>query len=532
MAMTEPSPQLDKFTSQLSAKIWGHRFKDGQRGPEYALEFLNVLFGANYSFSEASYAKKSSVGLRKFIFEGVKEGSSTNSREILVLEEWEKQKLVQAVHENDIPVLKQFLRNLEVVLYNTTGKEADRSWFARSLYPLHESLLYVELRKKGKSLSVERNFFARGGELYYLMLAHGTDKHPNRRHFIETRFKELLTKNKVIEKVVTKISSAFEDHPQKDNLNGLLRTDDPDENVPALPETSPQENEQLFAAFAEELEQLLLLDLEIYEIFHLLTPLVCFQLTRYMHERARVDSESLWYFFDCLEGNNKQLSQLSSTIFDYHENLIKNKFEMEFEQRYQEAMGDHDQIEHLLPSWKEHPDTFLDRVGLGQLKSRKGIIIQALKRCANLQDVLGKLKSTVREVVSEQLKQHQLKITRVLTRDGGFATYRRGSAANYRYTISDSFLQMLVFTKVRPKQKMEYYEFLQVLFRDYGIVIGENQAKQADLYESSRLNVRYFQDNEKALREKLRHNGLLIEFSDATAMIQNPYSSPAEVSYA
>lgn len=130
----------------------------------------------------------------------------------------------------------------------------------------------------------------------------------------------------------------------------------------------------------------------------------------------------------------------------------------------------------------------------------------------------------IREAISDQLKKHQLSIPRIISRDGGFATYRRGSASNYRYTISDAFLQMLVFTKVKPKEKMEYHEFLETLFRDYGIVIGELQAKESGLYELSRLNIRYFNDNEKALRDKLRHNGLLIEFSDATAMVQNPYA--------
>ncbi|BBI31149.1 hypothetical protein [Cohnella abietis] len=530
MATIEASNKLDRFTSQLSAHIWGHRFKEGQRGPEYVLEFLNVLFGASYSLSHEYYHRKRSVGLRKFIFEGVKEGSGSN--DILVLKEEEKQKLVQAVQENNVHVLKQFLKNLEVVLYNTTGKEADRSWFARSLYPLHESLLYVELRKKGKDLSFERNFFARGGELYFLMLGHGTDKHINRRKFIENRFQQLLTKNKIIEKVVDKISSAFEEKEPYQDRTCKLRSSSQDENVPALPPSAPQDNEQLFEGFADELERLLLIDLDIYEMFHLLTSLICFQLARYMHERALIVPSQFTYFFDCLDGINKPITQQAASSFEQHENLIKQKFEHEFEQKVQESLGSSDHIEQQLPLWKADPEIFFEKMGLSQLRSRKGIIETMLLRCNNADDVSGKLKDIVREAVSDQLKKNQLNITRVLSRDGGFATYRRGSASNYRYTISDSFLQMLVFTKVKPKEKMEYNEFLDVLFREYGIVIGVSQAKESGLYEQSRLNVRYFQDNEKALRDKLRHNGLLIEFSDATAMIQNPYASTAEVSYA
>lgn len=167
MATVEATTKREDFTSQLSSDIWGHRFKDGQRGPEYVLEFLNVLFGANYSFNDDIYYRRKSVSLREFIFEGVKEGKGST---ILVLAENKKEKLVQAVQENDVVVLKQFLRNLEVVLYDTEGKEADRSWFARSLYPLHESLLYVELRKKGANLAFERNFLPAAASFIFLCL--------------------------------------------------------------------------------------------------------------------------------------------------------------------------------------------------------------------------------------------------------------------------------------------------------------------------------------------------------------------------
>ncbi|MGO4348249.1 hypothetical protein AB4Z45_22405 [Paenibacillus sp. MCAF9] len=524
METKEQTHSLDKFTSQLSAHIWGHRFKDGQRGPEYVLEFLNVLFGADYSFKKDRYKRTKAVGLRKFIFEGVKEGSV---RDVLVLDDHEKEKLQQAVQENDLYVIKHFLRNLEVTLYNTTGKEADRSWFARSLYPLHESLLYFELRKKGRDLSFERNFFARGGELYFLMLAYGTENYAERRNFIQSRFQDLLTRNKVIEKLVYKISSAFEESENQNNQTGLLRTDNNDDNVPKLPE--PEKSQPLFEMFSMELEQLLLLDVDIYEMFHLLTSLVCFQLTRYMHERATIlDSKNHTYFFDCLEGNNKHITQISSRNFDEHENLIKARFEHEFQRKFREALGDYNKIEEHLPRWKENPNDIIELLGLNQMRSRKDVIIRTLQKCSNAKEVYSKFYLVVKDAVSDQLKKHQLNITRVLTRDGGFATFRRGSVGNYRYTISDSFLQMIVFTTIKPMGKMEYYDFLDEIYNKYQIVIGEAQARECGIYSKSNLNIRYFQENEKALRNKLRQNGLLIEFSDATAMIQNPYASSLE----
>ncbi|ULL13791.1 hypothetical protein DVH26_04625 [Paenibacillus sp. H1-7] len=533
MAKVQVEQDLDKVTSQLSAHIWGHRFKDGQRGAEYVLEFLNILFGTGYSFNNKHYVRKRSRGLRRFIFEGVKEGAGTKGS-ILILKEEERACLQQAVQENDLPVLKQFLRNLEVVLYDMTGKEADRSWYARSLYPLHESLLYFELRKKtaDNGEAFERNFFARGGELYFLMLAHGTEAYPERRAFIEERFRSLLTKNKIIENVVGKILSAFnESHDRGDQ--GESRNQPVDA---ILPDGACVDNISLFEAFAVELEQLLKIDLDIYEMFRLLMALVCFQLHRYILERAGVSHCNIHYFFDCLEGENQHISTRSAYNFDDHELVVKTKLEEAFEERYNERIGNDERIIDQLPVWKsldeDNSPRFIKIMNLSSLRSRKKLIVQVLEQCSKPEDVRTKLKDVVREIVSESLKKEKLAITRTLSRDGGFATFRRGRAMNYRYTITDVFLQMLVFTKVQPKEKMEFFNFLDVLYRDYGIVIGESQAKKSGLYERSRLNARYFQDNEKALRDKLRQNGLLIEFSDATAMIQNPYAQAMEAVHA
>ncbi len=528
--MTINEADSKQFTSQLAADIWGHRFKTSQRGPEYTLEFLNVICGSAYSFDSMEYVRKKSVGLREFIFEGMKEGSATN--QVLVLDAERHERMQQALHAQDIAVLRQFLRSLEIIMYNTDGKEADRSWYAKSLYPLHESLLFVELRKKDNTTkdnkrksapSSERNFYARGGELYFLMLAHGTGQFGERRKFIERRFRHLLQKNKSIDRVVEKIKSIFEEKDTADNTMGSLRAPAKNGKLPLLPPGAEQENSGLFERFGAEMERLLLTELDIHEMFGLLTSLICFQLARYMHERSLTPSEKLIYFFDCLDGSNKQIVQQSANGFNKHESMLKRRFEEEFSRKAELAFGTREFIEQTLPEWKQEPKQFFKRMGIDSMHGRKEAIGKVLKKCNSADDVLGKLRDSLREAVGAQIDQ--LHITRVLSRDGGFATYRRGSANNYRYTISDSFLQMLVFTQVAPERPMEYSDFLQLLYQSYGIVIGEMQAVESGQYEQSGLNIRYFQDNERALREKLRINGLLIEFSDATAMVKNPYSS-------
>lgn len=508
---------VEEFSSALSAQIWGHRFKDGQRGPEYVLEFLNVLYGSDYVFNSDYYFRNKSENLRKFIFEGVKEGSKKG---IAQLEDEQKLSLYERIQDGDkVDVIREFLRNLEVPLIDGRGREADRSWYARTLYPLHESLLFFELRTKGKSIAYERNFFARGGELYYLMLSYGTENDPELKKSIEERFKLILQKNVSIEKIVDTIQSALGDKVD-DNRKDLypLKKNPENKEYPMLPVT----NHPLYKEFAEELKNLLQINIDVYDMFKLLISLVSFQLLRYMYDRAKTDeSENIEFFFDCLDGKNNQILKISSSTFKDNEILIKNKFEDYFRTHFFNLIGDEENVTAQLPIWKEQPEIFLDLMGLKKLLSRKKRVTGTLAKCNSYKDVTTKLYNTVKEVISDQLKRHQLSIVRTLARDGGIGNFKTGT--NYRYTMTDTFLQTLVFINLRPNESMEYSEFLEKIYNKYGFVIGENQARDSGLYERSKLNISYYHKNEQALREKLKKNGLLIEFSDATAMIRNPY---------
>jgi hypothetical protein len=515
--LVDKANNVEEFSSQLSTKIWGHRFKDGQRGPEYVLEFLNVLYGTSYSLEADCYYRNKAVNLRKFIFEGIKEGSK---RDTVQLDEDLKNSLYERIQDNNkVEVIREFFRNLEVPLVDGKGKEADRSWYARSLYPLHESLLFFELRTKGNNISFERNFYARGGELYYLMISYGTARDPELRKSIETRFKQLLQKNSSLDKIVKSIKEAlgdFEDASKKETYP--LK---PIENkeYPHLPITE----HEVFDQFAEELNNLLHINLDVYEMFKFLTSLISFQLMRYMYERAKVnETDRIEFFFDCLDGKNNQILKISSTTFANNETLIKNKFEDYFKRHFFNLIGDEENVINELSRWKSNPeDTFIKIMGLKKLQSRKTRVISALQKCENYKDVSTKLFNTVKEVISDQLKRHQLSIIRTLARDGGVGNYKTGS--NYRYTMTDNFLQTLVFINVKPNESIEFSDFLEILYTKYGFIIGEIQARKSGLYERSKLNISYYQKNENALREKLKKNGLLVEYSDATAMIKNPY---------
>jgi hypothetical protein len=517
---------VEEFSTQLSAQIWGHRFKDGQKGPEYVLEFLNVLKGTNYDFAASKYSRVRSTGLRQFIFEGDKEGAKTG---VVSLTTEQKESLYELVENKDeLNVIRDFFRNLEIPLTDGTGKQANRSWYAKTLYPLHESLLFFELRthNKGneKSYSFERNFFARGGELYFLMLSYGTENNLELRGKIEERLQALLGKNKAIENIVSKISSRLNDE-RGSELYPLKKEAESNREYPMLPVT----DDVIYSEFAEEFYNLISLNIDIYELFELMTSLITFQLGRYMLKRAQLNvNEKMTLFFDCLDAQVGPIQKLSARSFSDNELLIKNKFEDFFRQTFNEKIPSEEFVNQNLEGWHAEPELLIELLGLSRLsKVRKNKVAKVIQKCDSYDKVMNHLFNVVKDIVSDQLKKHQLSIVRGLTRDGGYGGYRRGS--KYRYFMSDTFIQALVYANLEPGKQMEFHAFLEKIYLKYGFIIGELQAKEDGIYEKSKLNVSYFQRNEYALREKLRHNGLLIEYSDATAMIRNPYEQAGQV---
>jgi hypothetical protein len=506
---------VESFSATLASTIWGHRFMDGQKGPEYVLEFLNVLVGTNYNLHSNGYYRRKTAGFRQFVFEGDKEGSKNDIVSLTV----DQKKVLYSLMEDPekIDVVREFFRNLEVPLYDGRGKEANRSWYAKSLYPIHESLLFFELRKNKNSISFERNFFARGGELYFLMLAYGTQNEVLLKEKIETKMRLLLQKNQSINSITKLFTNAL-DADEKETEPAPLKYHETRE-YPQLPVS----DHFLFPKFAKEINNLLNLNIDIYEMFKLLTSLICFQLLRYMQQRVEMNGRSL-FFIDSMDGQSKQIQKLSSESFIKNELNVKEKFEVEFDNLFYKSLGD---IEGNLQYWKENPSEFLSVIGLKSLQqARKKRIFKTLESCKNIDDVSSKLFVVVKEDVGDQLKKHQLSIVRGIVRDGGIGGYRTGS--KYRYFMSDDFLKTIVFCNIYPKQEMEFSEFIELLYKEYGFVIGEKQAKESGIYSKSRLNISYFQKNENYLREKLKQNGLLIEYSDATAMIHNPFESIEE----
>lgn len=101
---------------------------------------------------------------------------------------------------------------------------------------------------------------------------------------------------------------------------------------------------------------------------------------------------------------------------------------------------------------------------------------------------------------------------------GGAGLVSRRGTNRLRYAPTDELLKAIILANV--PSRMEYGEFLSVIFDRYGIVIGEREARQ--VLSNEEFDKRALQANSERLESRLRTLGMLRRLSDACAYVENP----------
>lgn len=536
------------YSNKLSEQIWGHRFTDGQRGVEYVLEFLNVMAGANYKLDATHYYRKKMELFRQFVFEGEKHGAVKKGEpSYLEFSLEEKEKLIKelGIQKNDLEDLQLFFKNLRVELLRAEGKAMDRSWYAQMLFPLNDSLLFFELRSRKKGddevNAFERNFFARGGELYYLMLTYGTAHDNKLRTSIETQLKRLMSGNQNIGRIVNSICKSLNEESQFDYNQPLRKSvllqktqelvkqyeGAAKSEYPTLPDT----NKDVYRVMAEDLNALMKINVDIYEFMGMLTSLVNFHIYSYMMTQAsEYIGEQYKLFIDCMDGANPHIKRLAQHAFKDNERIVKECFDRHTDKHLETLIPSSD-AETKIMKWKEAGNNSQATLTVDKYKQFFKDLNYSKLHDASKQELINTLvednkqayKLLVQKIkeISRKDMSKQCTILNILSRDGGFMISSRGVQA--RYTLSDNLLSAFVYVLLDEAPQMSFQDFKSKLYERYHIVIAEDEATLSGIYAAERINLRCFIDNGTQLRSKLAKNGLLEEYSDATALIKNPY---------
>lgn len=547
----------DNDQHPIAAHIWGHRLRVGQHWIEYMLEFLSVLAGFEYRLGQGlpehsgqegyqqTYTIPKRLGLRRFIFydEREKTRDTRDTRAVRELRAQLRQQMPELNgdgHEDLLDQVRSLLRSFSAI-------EEERSWYAKALFPVHQEFLLWEALRKGSTLKTynlpvddlelerldhgvefrARNFFARGGELYYLMLSAGTEHDPARRERISQRLRALLTgNNAALGKIAHMIDSAWrdlsgDDHDQVTGTLGWIL--DPDC--------------ALYRQFAEDLDTFLDNDLDSLECLELLAHLIGFHMVSYIYHRAHPASDPEGHSSgSCLESCRPTLlvdllgEQDGGIIRDQSASALRQQDDWQLrqardlvEQKVREWAAEEPDDRELLESVQSNAVQFF-KIGIAgsPRKNQLGALNEVRARyrvVTEREPLICDLSAAIFDELSSEFRKNFLGVHRKIGRAIGLVAPRKGPQV--RFVLGDTLLKTLVMAILpREAAPIAFGSLLEQLHSRYGIVVGPGEAREAGLLERLRINEEYYTRNRDALLGRMQRAGLLTQYSDATALVR------------
>jgi len=547
----------DEDDYPLAAWMWGHRLRVGQHWMEYLLEFLNVLAGFDYRLGQgldgnegqtdylSTYRLFTRLGLRRFVFYDEREKTRHPFDDRARVQLWQtlREEVLCDLHNDEeaLTLVRSLLRAFSAV-------EEQRSWYAKSLFPAHHNLLFWEALRRGatkyrgkhvpdgtpprmldEEISfTERNFFARGGEVYYLILSASTENAPERRAFIAGRLQTLLNDhNQALGVLAEVIDQTWS------NLRGDDGSEEPGGTLGWIPDPACP----LYACIAEDVATFLQHDLDPLESLDLLAHLVGLHLVQYIYHRAHpeagperhassqcLDACRPSLLVDALDGQSGGvIHNLSAALFREQECRQVQKgvayVQGQVATWVTEMSGD--------PNWAENliarAETFF---GVGRLHSRTRQPYQRQADRLMTRWTSGELDVTgfveayaaiLSDLLMGDFHKNFLGVHRKLAKSVGLVSPRKGPGG--RFVLGDNLLKTLVLANLLPGAQMTFGDFLERLYERYGFIVGPGEARVSGLFDRQRINAEYYDRNRAALLEKMKHAGLVVEYSDATALV-------------
>lgn len=114
---------------------------------------------------------------------------------------------------------------------------------------------------------------------------------------------------------------------------------------------------------------------------------------------------------------------------------------------------------------------------------------------------------------------HGFKLFRSLGKKIGLIVPPKGPM---RFTLPSSLVETLVAVLLEPGERLPFDEFLQRLYRHFGIAAGATQIHEALSTLGAGIRPAVPNDCAAWLEDELKRGGLLIPLSDATPLVKNP----------
>lgn len=506
MRLRAPPRHTSNVKVWADEAIWGHRLYNDQTPWCVFLEFLAVFRSRhedgcaldehqeNEIHEAFEYSIPKLIPLRQLIFNNpqIRYIEDTHQSDAERWRAW----LCSMEKEGDFSYLQDRFDSFDhlvrvIEFFQTTAIEPNRQrrWTSRFLFPYGPDCLYTDLPTNVNS-SPDRRFFARGGELLYLMLSR-SGVGP-----------ELAQK---ISDVLLRRSSAWNDVARV-LLPGTrsIRLRQVSTEIGYLPFVDRPEYLRLARTW------LSMLNLKL-PIEALLDPLMRLSVLHMLIYMLRRSNEEI--------GNNAEprfvlevASPSRTTLFEISsENLAANR---------------------MLPSHAvrayvksiESKEEWADALQMNVPGIEAAALLRNRYHWESDHGTHGDPKKLLQELSAYAESRHQQHVAKVhleWSKQIGLTVSRRGTGT--WYSPNDALLKALVLCIVKEGRE-EYHRFLEKLYKRFKLVVGPSEAEVAFGTLPTDQNV--FVQNTHRLEHRLKTLGLLRRLSDDCAYVENPFWSP------
>lgn len=502
-------PEIKSVDFCVDENIWGHRLYDEQLPHLTVLEFLGVL-GSNLDrplrqhqdqCGLVSFKPQRQIRLRGLLFnnpyvESISESAVSDE------EKWKRwfdcfEKGATGNGDQDMTYLRHsftsfddFAKAIELLRSSSFESRSNKRWSSKFAFPFGPDALYEDLAIDARgSMSNDRRFFARSGELLYLMLT----RSKRGAELGDILVKRLFDRAAPMNRLVRALQGAPQ-HTDEPKLSGYL----------------PEASNSRFDQICEDWLSILAKNMPIYDALEHLIAITGLNMLLYFLERAKRnagDDDPVEFVCEIVSKERTKVRALSSDSYQYNQGLSAKAV-----RAYVESIRM--DVGWVTAESAEFPEA--ERVKLMrdrfQWPPADG---------GDDEDYTDKkpdeLVGRLTENALARHEQHFGKIHASWSRSIGLSS-RRLSRRN-RYAPNDRLLKSIVVSIV--DDRMQFDEFLAEANRRYGLVIGD--AEGSRLINNKLVDQEELSDNRDKLEARLVGLGLVRRLSDSCSFVENPF---------
>lgn len=488
--------------------IWGHRLYDEQLPHLAVLEFLSVLASNSDKplrariGDEVFYRPQRQMRLRGLLFnnpyvETIREKEVSDEDK---WNQWEERFTEDSakLENGDMGYLRQvfnsfddFAKAIELLRSSAFEARSNKRWSSKFVFPFGPDALYEDLRIDADGgASNDRRFFARTGELLYLMLSRAKNGAKLGDQLVSRLFDRAAPMNRLVRALQGETQSASADRP-----------------IGYLPHATHPRFDQL----CDDWLAILSRDMPVYDALEHLIASAGLNLLLYFLECGKAqsgDPEPVELICEIVSRERTKVRALSGDSYQFNQGLSLRAVRTAVESI------------RLTDEWFNAAQTSdANALAAGLMRASFQWPPENGSDESVTGDTTGEM--LIKELVDKAESRHEQhfgKIHATWSRAVGLSSRRLSRRT--RYAPNDKLLKTLVIAMV--DDRMQFDEFLSEARKRYGLVIGD--AEGARLMKEKLVDQDALSDNRGNLEARLVGLGLVRRLSDSCSFVENPFT--------